>query len=173
MLALAEPDTFDLVSLQLYESWSPASCQLSPTASGGFGADLPRYLERLVQSMAAGWIVGFELEPSLGLPNQTIVVPPHKLLLGLANGWTGASCGWNGEPCKSLYIAPDALEAAWAQLSTPPRGLFFWDVGDEGAKTGQAAEPLYMAQVFNDVLETRTRADERDSESFAEGSATR
>ena len=50
LLALAKPDTFDLVSLQLYESWSQANCMLSSPAHGGQGVGLAAYLDGLVRS---------------------------------------------------------------------------------------------------------------------------
>lgn len=154
LLALAPQDTFDLISLQLYESWSVADCMLSPASQGGHGMPLSLYFDQLIQQMATGWTVGFELEPSLGLLNQTIVVPSTKLLLGMANGWTGRG-GCETEPCKALYIAPDTLEDAWPQMKFQPRGLFFWDISDEGDSTGASGTPLYLAKVFNNVLHTR------------------
>ena len=41
------------------------------------------------------------------------------------------------------------------RLSTKPRGLFFWDIADEGSATGEAHEPLYLAKTFNRILHTR------------------
>ena len=154
LLALAAPGTFDLVSLQLYESWSVTNCMISPQAYGGRGMELASYLDRLVQTMSAGWRVDFELEPSLGLRNQTVVVPATRLLLGLANGW--ACSGHSSPPCKALFVEPGRLKTAWSKLSTRPRGLFFWDIGDEGKPFGTSRTPLYLADAFNDILHTRS-----------------
>jgi len=154
LLVLAQPDTFDLVTLQLYESWSQANCMLSPPEQGGHGMPLGEYLSGLIQQMDAGWQVNFELEPSLGLSNQTVRVPANKLLIGLANGWTGQG-GCVAEPCKALYLEKDALTAAWSQLAMPARGISFWDIADEGASTGVDDKPLYLAEVLNTILHTR------------------
>lgn len=153
LLALASPGTFDLVSLQLYESWSVTSCMISPKEYGGRGMELADYLERLVQIMAAGWRVDFELEPSLGLRNQTVAVPAARLLLGFANGW--ACRGRSSPPCKALFVEPDQLRSTWSKLPTRPRGLFFWDIGDEGKPAGASRKPLFLAKAFNDILRTR------------------
>jgi hypothetical protein len=90
-------------------------------------------------------------------------VPANKLLLGLANGWTGHG-GCVAQPCKSLFVPPHTLTAAWPRLAKPPRGLFFWDLADEGSVTGaKPGAPLFLADVFNEVLHTRnvTRAEKR------------
>ena len=108
-----------------------------------------------VRAMETGWRVDFGLEPALGLPNQTVNVPASRLLLGLGNGWTGQG-GCVDEPCKALWVEPEALKTAWAALgSRRARGLFFWDIGDEGLASGVAAEPIYLARTFNEVLGTR------------------
>ena len=81
MLVL-HPD-WDLVSLQLYESWSAADYFMA-----GRGIDPANYLTDLVSAMASGWKVKFSQVPELGLPDQKISVPPEKLVIGLANSWS-------------------------------------------------------------------------------------
>jgi hypothetical protein len=76
------PD-WDFISLQLYESWSPANHFM-----GGRGIDPANYLSDLVSAMAKGWMVKFSQVPELGLKDQKISVPPEKLVLGLANSWS-------------------------------------------------------------------------------------
>ena len=141
LLALAPADTYDFVSLQLYESWSLAACALylrhEPPGT---------YLRALVRGMDAGWRVPFARAPSLGLPNASVRVPADKLVLGIANGWTRA-----GAASKALFLPPAELAAAWARLAPKPRGVMFWDIGDEG----EGKPPLFMARALNSFLHTR------------------
>ena len=141
LLAYAPPDTYDLVSLQLYESWSLAACAVYGKREG-----LASYFDRLVRSMDKGWTVNFATEPSVGLANATVRVPASRLVLGLANGWTHA-----GKDSKVFFVPPADLSAAWQRLSLKPRGIMFWDIADEGKGT----PPLYMAKALNGFLHTR------------------
>lgn len=73
-------DSYDLVIIQLYEGFSRAGHEifdnkLDPTA----------YLTGLARNCSRGWKVDFN--GAYGLENQTISVPPSKLIFGLANGW--------------------------------------------------------------------------------------
>ena len=102
--------------------------------------------------MDRGWAVGFDRAPALGLPNATVAVPATQLVLGIANGWTTPASN------KTLYIPPDELGAAWAELGArTPRGVMFWDIGDEGdvVPRGSGGPPLYLAAELNKFLKTR------------------
>ena len=146
LLALAPPATFDLVSIQLYESWSLAACAL-------YARQQPAstYLAGLVKAMDAGWKVGFDREPSLGLANATVRVPARTLVLGVANGWTRA-----GKDSKALFVPPDELGAAWKAMVLRPRGFMFWDAADEGHGARPGIDPpVYMARGLNAFLHTR------------------
>jgi len=147
VLALAPPHTFDFVSLQLYEGWSLANCRLhgpSPTA-------LADYLRDLIAGMDAGWPVGFEHEPSLGLANASVAVRATRLVLGISNSWAAESEADASGARKFLFVPPARLGAAWARLPQRPRGLMFWDLGDEGGGT----PPLYLASELNRFLHVR------------------
>lgn len=144
LLALAPPGTYDLVSLQLYESWSLAACAIYHKQR-----DPADYLRDLVAAMDRGWTVDFEEEPSLGLRNTTVRVPAATLLLGVANGWTKPS-----PTSKALFLPPSDLARAWAAMrhaKSAARGVVFWDIADEGAHD----PPLYMAAELNAFLHTR------------------
>lgn len=150
LLALAPSGTYDFISLQLYESYSIASCMLTERRT-----PLASYLASLVQSMHAGWEVGFDREPLLGLGNRTVRVARTSLVIGLANGWTRPGG-------KALFVKPDELAHAWRTALTPeararPRGFMFWDVSDEGKVPTEGAPPLYLARQLNAFLHTRPR----------------
>ena len=74
---------WDFVSLQLYESWSPANFFL-----GSRGIDPAVYLPDLVKAMDKGWKVKFSSVPELEMEDQVVKVPANKLVLGLANSWS-------------------------------------------------------------------------------------
>lgn len=148
LLALAPPGTYDFVSLQLYETYSIASCHLSR------GTPLSTYLADLVRSMDHGWRVAFSAEPALGLASQNVSVPHTRLVLGLANGWTAPGR-------RALYLAPSTLATSWhaAPPAARPRGFMFWDIADEGRPPRPGLDPpLYLAKELNRFLETRRPA---------------
>lgn len=146
ILAMAAPGTFDWVSLQLYETWSVANCELTL-----HGMSVPDYLAGLVKAMAAGWQVDFASAPSVGLATQTVAVAPTRLVIGLANGWAHPA-GWK-PGAKTLFIEPADLQAAWEAMepSQRPRGFVFWVIAAEGS----GSPPLYMASALNKFLHTR------------------
>jgi len=145
LLALAGEATFDYVLLQLYESWSVADCNISQLQQPA-----EAYLPRLVAAMDSGWTVTFSTAPELGLSDQTIRVPSHKLVLGLANGWTSLS-----PPAKkALLLMPDTLGKAYKAMGDrPARGFGFWDIADEGKVVD--GNPLYLAAGLNSFLKVR------------------
>ena len=113
-LALTPPDTYDIISLQLYETWSLASCMMAKHR-----APLVALLDGLICKMCDGWEVGFDSEPSLRLANQTVSVSPTRLLIGLANG------GW--PPSGGLVLQ---CAACW---HTCCRGICKTQARDPGA----------------------------------------
>jgi len=74
---------WDIVNLQLYESWSPADHFM-----GGRSIDPAVYLPDLVAAMAKGWKVKFSQVPELGMADQVVKVRPDQLVIGLANSWS-------------------------------------------------------------------------------------
>jgi hypothetical protein len=114
LLAAAPEGTFDLVSVQLYESWSRADQALiqqnTPPAS---------YLEQLVGNLSEGWSVNFDLLPGLRVQgNYTVHVEPTRLLLGLAFGSDDGSG-------KSAFFSPESAKEAYSQGVLKPRGYAF------------------------------------------------
>ena len=149
LLALGASDGWspDFVSVQLYESWSPAHLNISarrqPAAS---------YLPRLARAYADGWRVRFSAEPSLNLSDRSVRVPPSALVFGLANGWARAAALGG----KVLVLPSADAAAAWRAMERAggrpaARGFMFWDISDEGEQGWSLARDLGR------VL--RTRAD--------------
>ena len=119
-------DTFDLISVQLYESWSKANAAV-------YGASPPvaaaKYLEDWATALAEGWVVDFGWIPALGLNSTKVVVEPSRLVVGLANAWAGTLAG-PGKG-KAVLFWPDELETAWSALAKTklqPRGFMYWCV---------------------------------------------
>jgi hypothetical protein len=140
--------TFDWVAVQLYEGFSLANYKINAE-----GVSVTDYLTDLVEKMAQGWEVDFGSEKSVGIPSQTIKVPPTRLLVGLANGWTH-----DAPPIdKFLLLWPSQIEEAFLAMPEDkrPRGFMFWDIADEGNEID--GKTLYMAEGLNSFLHTRGR----------------
>ena len=75
-------DTFDLVSVQFYESYSHLA--FNTTIERQQSAD---YLVGIVRALTEGWWVDFESAPEFSLPSQRVAVRPSALCIGLSNGW--------------------------------------------------------------------------------------
>lgn len=76
--------TFDFISIQLYEGWSGANYAVT---EGDFKGRPAEYLQAVVRAAVAGWAVHFESDPSVGLPSQSVAVSLNQLVIGLGNGW--------------------------------------------------------------------------------------
>jgi hypothetical protein len=139
-------DTFDFVTVQLYEGYSHAEYNTTVMNQA------PEvYLDQFVRSMVDGW--SLHLPQDLGLPpSEAIVqVPSSKLVVGLANGWAGDG--------KFLLIYPDQVGASYHSLEKSglaPRGYAFWCIKDEGlASPSRPNVPVWMAAGLNDFLRIR------------------
>lgn len=101
LLAKYGVDTFDFISIQLYEGWSTANWRVTE------GGTAPaQYIAEFVRSVLAGWDVDFAADPPSGLPRSRIAVAAPRLVLGLANGW---ACPQPG--CKFLLLWPEQVGA--------------------------------------------------------------
>lgn len=151
--------TFDWVGLQLYEGWSRADYNM-----GQLGVPVPRYLRELVDGMEKGWDVDFG---KLGI--RRVAVPRHRLLLGLANGWT--------EPYppvqKFLFIRQRDLLLAWRCMPSTPKGFMFWTIAEEGRIV--EGTRMFMAKALSNILfssERNERIHERKPFTCASGDKT-
>ena len=138
--------TFDLIDVQLYESWSRADYQIN-----GRGVAPEAYLAAWVRAITAGWVVRFDHVPEVGLPATRVSVPPSRLVVGLSFG-SGDRSG------KSVFIRPAAVGRAFAALpeALRPRGAMFWNMQLEGSKSNGTEERTSFAKGLNAFLRTRS-----------------
>ena len=134
-------ETFDFITIQLYEGYSHAFFNISQ-----LGVHPQKYIYDFVHIMNKGWNVKFENE------NDTFIRVPHThLIIGLANGWAGDG--------KFLLIDPDHLKAAYNALKIEglePLGFGYWNILDEGKISPQIPnKPIYMASSLNEFLNIR------------------
>ena len=132
-------DTFDFVTVQLYEGYSHAEYQLRHAHKTP--ADV---FVGLAQKLHEGWWVHFDSTPALQLPSQRLSVPHTKLVIGLANKWAGDG--------KFLFMDAEEIaqgHTALVDASLTPKGYAFWNMKDEGI------DGFYMASTLNRILGIR------------------
>jgi chitinase len=162
--ALSEVDTFDWISMQLYEGYSHAEYNITI-----LNQSVTDYLSKYVQRLTSGWTItpadhNFDIaaDPLHQIGNNNIMtdinasqsyfmkVPLDKLVIGLGNGWTANPLG------KFLFLSRDDIHSAYMELSRLnilPKGFMYWDIADEGMLVGD--EPYYMSVILNEVMHTR------------------
>ena len=80
-----ERDTFDFITIQLYEGYSHA--QYNTTQLNVPSAE---YVTRFVQSVLAGWEIDYSADSALNYPYRNrLEISRTQLVVGLANGWAG------------------------------------------------------------------------------------
>lgn len=133
----------DMVSIQLYESYSRAAYAIHE-----LGMPPAKYLESYVEDLALRhekfW-VHFNEDPDLDMEAQSVHLPLSKLVVGLANGWAEG-----GD--KTLYVDPSDVGEAYNRLSERGRalrGFMFWTIDEEGSNG------VYMADGLNNILHIR------------------
>jgi len=137
LLVFYPEDTFDWVSLQLYEKWSRADYRIAM-----LGDSPPAYLAEVVDAMERGWTVDFGR-----LGRHIVRVPRSKLVLGVANGWARS-----GPPEQGfLYINPIDLRRACDATDPLHRGFMFWTIMEEGKQV--LNKELYMATELASMLD--------------------
>jgi chitinase len=139
-------DTFDFITVQLYEGYSHAEYNTTILKQ------VPNeVVVRFVQLITKGWEVAFSEDAELEYSNQFVKIPPQRLVVGLANGWAGDG--------KFLLIYPDEVAMAYSQLasmSLQPRGFGFWDIADEGKESQQQpGVPVWLASGLNEFMHIR------------------
>lgn len=137
--------TFDIVDVQLYESWSRASYALDDK-----GITLATYLSGLIHTLVHGWFVDFSLDPLVQWPSQNVSVPASRLVIGFSFGSSDGSG-------KSVFIWPAAVGQALAQLppELAPRGVMFWNMNIDNSPANGTKTPCAMAAGFNAFLHVR------------------
>ena len=130
-------DTFDFVTIQLYEGYSHAMYHI-----GLKKQRTDEYLRKLVQDMNDGWMVHFSGH-GVDLDNCLVHVPREKLVIGLANGWANDG--------KFVYIDPRLIRDAYKKGMLGNRGFAFWNIKDEGLV-------VEIDQVDNQITDTDVNA---------------
>lgn len=133
-------DAFDMVSVQLYESYSRAAYAIYE-----LGMPASDYLESYVEDLALRhekFLVKFSQDPELGMEDASVRLPLSKLVIGLANSWAE-----DGD--KTLYVDPSDIGRAYSRLKARGhtlRGFMFWTIDEEGSNG------VYMADELNQAL---------------------
>jgi len=123
----------DLISIQLYESWSDAG--MSIYHDGVNGSD---YLYNFVHDLAVNnesYHVEFDQDTTLGMKVQNVSVPLSKLVIGLANGWAVNNNPDSSNYHKALYISGKECEVTYRRLLNDhhvPRGFMYWTIEERG-----------------------------------------
>ena len=138
LLAEYGSETFDFISIQLYEGYSAANWAISENA-----VSPSDYLEEFVECVLAGWEVDFEAVPEAGLPRSSVNVTREQLVVGLANGWAAPP------PFKFLLLWPEDVGTAYRALreqGDEPRGFMFWNIADEGEVVPGTERELWLTR---------------------------
>lgn len=137
------PDTWDLVDIQLYETFSHADYFIDHLSMNPSD-----YLVSWVRNVTNGWVVNFSTDQESDLKDQSVKVSPDKLIIGFSFG--------NADG-RTVFVWPDDVGIAFSNMSTPPRGVMFWNVANDrkGVFNGTARENYTFASGFNSFLKTR------------------
>ncbi|KAJ9443271.1 hypothetical protein DIPPA_03098 [Diplonema papillatum] len=145
LLAACGVDTFDFVSLQLYEGFSGAGYHLTE------GESAEAYLVDLVERYTRGWTVHFDQVPHLGLAAQAVAVPADRLVLGFGNAWATPP-PITGDK-KFVFIGADDIRAAWSALragGVAVRGFMWWALVHEGESVD--GRPVVFSEQLNFIV---------------------
>lgn len=143
-------DTFDIVTIQLYESYTHMLYNVTAAPSAALQTS-SEYLTAWVPRVLQGWEVDFSSDPSFHYSSTKVGVRNTTLCIGIANGWADNK--------KNILIMPDQLASAYAALAASgagaPRGFAYWAIDNEGQVPYGHTQPLYMAAGLNSFLHTR------------------
>ena len=156
ILAAAPAGTFDLVEVQLYETFAPALRSLD---AGMLGED---YLRLWAANLLGGWMINVT-DPLLPLKGLVSVhLDSSRLIAGLSFA-PGGSAG------RSAFFWPDQIRQAY-QAAEPlwrPRGYAFWNIALEGSKVNGTNGSVEFASSLNSFLHVRDmHPEDSKAESF-------
>ena len=140
IFANAAPTTFDVVIVQLYESWSRADHALLD-----LGTREDDYLASWTKRMLDGYAVDFGGD---GDAPTLVKVTPSQLVIGLSRG---------GADGKSAFFWPRNAGKAYnnAAAAQRPRGYAFWNIPLEGQTVNGTNATLSFAPTLNEFLGVR------------------
>lgn len=120
-------ETFDFISIQLYEGWSEANYEIFFN-----NVKAETYILNLIKTMKEGWEVKFSMVPETNLQDQKFCLDNTNLVIGLANGWAGECSGF-----KFLLLYKQQLKNIVSVLREKDlmvKGFMFWSLKHEGDK---------------------------------------
>lgn len=135
-------DDIDMVSVQLYESYSRAGYDINE-----LGVPASTYIESYVEDLALRhekFYVNFSQDPELNMKGQMVRLPLSKLVVGLANGWA--------DGVTTLFVDPLDAGKAYERLcqkGCAPRGFMFRTIDEEGMNG------IFMAHALNQAIHIR------------------
>lgn len=94
----------------------------------------------------------FGSDAAVGIPSQTVAIPPAQLVLGFSFGSAPPALG------KSVFVRPAAAAAAWGALAPAerPRGMMFWNLHLDGVVQANGSNRTYdLAAGFNAFMHVR------------------
>lgn len=148
LLAASPSSTFDIITVQLYESWSRANQQLIQIQMKSYEYLLKWWSQ--ITSSNVQWEVDFGSNETNGLRISGIYpieIPLSKLVVGLSRGDSQG---------KSAFIWPkDAGIAYKAARGHEPRGFAFWCIANEGSYANGTNTTLSFAPSLNEFLHAR------------------
>ncbi|KAL7518603.1 hypothetical protein ACHAWX_003417 [Stephanocyclus meneghinianus] len=122
VLAKAGVETFDWVSIQLYEAYSPLAHELARRKIDPVHALMER-----VNRLTSGYVV--RDIPGLASSEYEVKVPLSKLVLGVANRWADGLkfCKVDATWLRSAY------QSTVAEYGEGFLGIMFWTIEEEGS----------------------------------------
>lgn len=143
LFAAAPPGTFDLVSFQLYETYSRADQALLQRGVAGSA-----YLQDWTRRVLEGWDVEFK-DPRLPFQGTVRVrLEPRQLVIALSFGSIAG---------KSVFFWPEEAGAAYlaARPDQRPRGYAFWNIHLDGTSANGTNRSVDFATGLNAFLHVR------------------
>ena len=145
LIAKFSLNTFDFVSVQLYEGYAHALYKYERKK-----ISLGEIIYELVSNLTKGFIVDFSKDENSGLGKKLIKIPEEKITIGLANGWASG---------KFLFVNEKDIVEGYKYLkehNIDVRGFFFWDIQDEGSiplsDNADEKSPFYLAKILNSII---------------------
>ena len=145
LIAKYSIDTFDFISLQLYESYSHALYKFRIEQK--FFGDI---LYDVVDNFNKGFYVNFSIDEHSGMGRELVTIPYNKTVIGLANAWPKEKC---------LFVDGKNITDGYNYLvekNKTVRGFMFWSVGYEGQTPNSSdisdKSEFFMSKVLNSLF---------------------
>ena len=153
ILARAGIETFDWISIQLYEAYSPFSHDVHRRK-----LDVVDALMMRINSLVAGGytVTDLPLSSSSSIsPTSSsefeVKIPMEKIVLGIGNGWV--------DGLKFCKVEPSAMKAAHdraiVKYGKGYLGVMFWTIEEEGS-TDELRMTYLLRREFKDIEQSST-----------------